>query len=175
VLFIVTLPGASPKLVSNILQLVFAFIYVLVVPGFAMSLAAFPRPNQLEITERLALSIGLSLTIVIAMGLLLGYSQTLVAATGGITAYSLIFGIGFVTAFFLVIWALRRANLAVAERREAARPERDMVLDAQTAKLVRPENSTQAQARPREAATPAAARRADDRRIRDESRPKRRA
>jgi uncharacterized membrane protein len=146
--------------VTDILQLTFAFIYVLVVPGFAMSLAAFPRFNQLEITERLALSIGLSLTIVIALGLVLGYAQTLIAATGGITAYSLLFGIGFVTVFFLVIWVLRRAELAVVERRDAARPEREMVLDASTArremvldtstaKRVRPEDTTQAEARPR--------------------------
>ncbi len=138
-----------------------------------MTRAVFPRLNQLEITERVALSIGLSLTIVIAMGLLLGYSQTLIAATGGITAYSLIFGIGFVTVFFLVIWALRRANLAVAERREAARPERDMILDARTAKPVRPGETTQAEARPQKATPPAPPRRDDRRSRRRELRPKR--
>jgi len=53
--------------VTDIFQLALAFIYVLFVPGFAMTLAVFPRLNQLEITERVALSIGLSLTIVIAM------------------------------------------------------------------------------------------------------------
>jgi hypothetical protein len=134
--------------VSNILQLILAFIYVLVVPGFAVSLAAFPTFNELEITERLALSIGLSLTIVITFGLVIGYVPFLVAATGGITAYSLFFGIGLITVFFLVIWMLRRANLAVIDRREAARPERKMVLDARTAKPVRPEDTTQAAARP---------------------------
>jgi uncharacterized membrane protein len=161
--------------VTDILQLALAFIYVLFVPGFAMSLAVFPRLNQLEITERIALSIGLSLTIVIALGLFLGYSQTLVAATGGVTPYSLIFGIGLITAFFLIIWALRRANLAVADRREAARPERDTVLDARTAKPVRPQDRTQAAVRPREAAPPAAAKREDDQTRRTQSRPKRRA
>lgn len=148
---------------TDILQLALAFIYVLFVPGFAMSLAVFPRPNQLEITERLALSIGLSLTIVVTLGLLLGYSQTLIAATGGITMYSLIFGIGFVTVFFLAIWVLRRAELAVAARRDAARPERDLVLDARTPKPVRPEDTTQAEGRPRQASTRAAARREDGR------------
>jgi len=135
--------------VTDILQLALAFIYVLFVPGFAMSLAVFPRLNDLEITERLALSIGLSLTIIIALGLVLGYAQTLIAATGGITAYSLLFGIGLITIFFLAIWVLRRAGLAVVERRDAARPEREMVLDASTAKPVRPEDTTQAEARPR--------------------------
>jgi len=161
--------------VTDILQLALAFIYVLFVPGFAMSLAAWPRLNELEITERIALSIGLSLTIVIAFGLVLGYSQTLIAVTGGITAYSLIFGIGLVTIFFLVIWALRRANLAVVDRREAGRPQRDIVLDARTVKPVRPEDRTQAAVRPRKPATSAAARREEDRRRRQESQPKRRA
>gem|GEM_PF-247761 len=174
---------------SNILQLALAFIYVLVVPGFAMSLAAFPRINQLEITERLALSIGLSLTLVIGLGLVIGYVPTLIAATGGITAYSLFFGIGLITAFFLVIWALRRANLAATDRGKAGRPEREMVLDARAAKAARrdaraakaarrdaraakagrPEDVTPAKARPREAATPVAPRE-DDRPSRNESR-----
>jgi uncharacterized membrane protein len=145
--------------VSDIFQLAFAFIYVLVVPGFAMTLAAFPRLNQLEITERLALSIGLSLTIVIALALVIGYVPSIVAVTGGITAYSLVFGIGLITVFFLVIWALRRANLAVAERREAARPGREMILDARTAKPVRPEDTTQAEIRSRDTATRDATRR----------------
>jgi len=115
-------PSVIPKLVSNILQLILAFIYVLVVPGFAVSLAAFPRFNELEITERLALSIGLSLTIVITFGLVIGYVPFLVAATGGITAYSLFFGIGLITVFFLVILAAAAGESGVIDRREAARP-----------------------------------------------------
>ena len=137
---------------SSTIQLVLAFIYVLVVPGFAVTLAAFPKFNELEITERLALSIGLSLTIVIVFALVVGYVPALIAVTGGITAYSLFFGIGLITVFFLVIWMLRRANLAVIERHEAARPEREMVLDARTAKPVRQQDTTQAAAKPREAA-----------------------
>ena len=165
---------------TDIFQLVVAFIYVLVVPGFAVTLAVFPRFNQLELTERLALSIGLSFTIVVALGLLLGYSETLIAITGGITAFSLIYGIGFITLFCLIIWALRRANLAVEDRRKAARPEREMVLDARTAKPpegrtqagVRPESRPQAEVRPRNAAAPDAAR-AEDQYRREEYRRRR--
>jgi uncharacterized membrane protein len=158
--------------VTDILQLTLAFIYVLFVPGFAMSLAVFPRFNQLEITERLALSIGLSLTIVIALALLLGYSQTLLAVSGGITAYSLIFGISLVTVFFLFIWVLRRADLAVTDRRAAARPERDIVLDASAATRVPPEDTTHAEARPRQPSTLAAPQREDGRPRREEYRPR---
>jgi len=137
--------------VTDVFQLALAFIFVLVVPGFAATLAAFPRFNQLDITERLALSIGLSITIVVAMGLFLGYSTTLVALTGGISAYSLIYLISFVTVFCLIIWALRRASLAAAERREASRPEREMVLNARKAKSVRPESQAQGAVRPQDA------------------------
>jgi uncharacterized membrane protein len=63
---------------SSIIQIALAFIAVLVVPGFAMSLAFFPRLNQLEVTERLAISIGLSITILVTLGLLMGYSQSLI-------------------------------------------------------------------------------------------------
>ena len=110
-----------------------AFIFVLVLPGFAMMPTVFPQFNQLE-TERFALSIGLSITIVVALGLMLGYSTTLIALTGGITAYSLIYSIGLATPCFLKVWAFRRANVAVVERRDAARAAvRAAVLDASTA------------------------------------------
>jgi len=109
---------------SSIIQIALAFIAVLVVPGFAMSLAVFPRFNQLEVTERLAISIGLSITILVTLGLLIGYSPTLVSLTGGITAYSLIAGLTFVTIVFLIIWALRAARLAIKDRRETVKPKR---------------------------------------------------
>ena len=109
---------------SSIIQIVLAFIALLVVPGFAMSLAFFPRLDQLEVTERLAMSIGLSITLLVAVGLLLGYSTTVVNLTGGITAYSLIFVLALVTIFFLVIWALRAARLAIGDRRQVIKPKR---------------------------------------------------
>jgi uncharacterized membrane protein len=109
---------------SNIIQIALAFIALLVVPGFAMSLAFFPRLNQLEVTERLAISIGLSITLLVAVGLFLGYSTTLINLTGGITAYSLIIMLACITIFFLIIWALRAARLAIDDRREVIKPKR---------------------------------------------------
>lgn len=109
---------------SSIIQIALAFIAVLVVPGFAMSLAFFPRLNQLEVTERLAISIGLSITILVTIGLLMGYSPTLINLTGGITPYTLLAALTFITIFFLIIWALRAARLAIKDRREAVRPKK---------------------------------------------------
>jgi uncharacterized membrane protein len=109
---------------SSILQIALAFIVVLVVPGFAASLAFFPRLNQLEVTERLAISIGLSITIVVLIGLFLGYAPILISITGGMAPYSLLTALALITIFFLVIWALRAASLAIRESREVSKPKR---------------------------------------------------
>ncbi|MGZ4918936.1 MAG: DUF1616 domain-containing protein [Halobacteriota archaeon] len=109
---------------SSILQIALAFIGVLVVPGFAASLAIFPRLSQIEVIERMAMSIGLSITVVIATGMMLGYSAFLADMTGGITAYSLIAALSVITLIFLVIWILRAASAAIKHKREVIRPER---------------------------------------------------
>ncbi len=106
---------------SSLLQLALAFIIVLVVPGFAASLALFPRLNQIDITERLAISIGLSITIVIAIGMLLSYGVAITGYGGGITIYSLSASIALITLLCLIIWALRATSLAIIARRQTAR------------------------------------------------------
>jgi uncharacterized membrane protein len=100
---------------SSILQIALAFVVVLVVPGFAASLAFFPRLNQLEVTERLAISVGLSITIVVFIGLFLGYVPILISMTGGIAPHSLLAALTLVTIFFVLVWALRAASLAIRE------------------------------------------------------------
>ena len=109
---------------SSIIQIALAFIAVLVVPGLAMSLAFFPRLNQLEVTERLAISIGLSITILVTIGLLMGYSQTLISLTGGITTYTLLAALSSITIFFLIIWGLRTAGFAIKDRRKSDKPKK---------------------------------------------------
>jgi uncharacterized membrane protein len=109
---------------SSILQIALAFILILVVPGFAASLAFFPRLDQLEVTERLAISIGLSITIVVFIGLFLGYTPILISMTGGIAPYSLLTALTLVTIFFVTVWALRAASLAIRANREVSKPKR---------------------------------------------------
>ena len=96
--------------VSITVQIALTFIGVLLVPGFAMSLALFPRFYDLEITERLAMSIGLSLVIVVFIGMLLDFAGSLVPATGGIEASNISVSLSSATMLFLVIWAIRRAR-----------------------------------------------------------------
>ena len=109
---------------SNIIQIALAFVGVLVVPGLAASLALFPKLDEIEVTERIAISLGLSITIVIAIGMLLGYSASFASLTGGITVYSLLATLSFVTIFFLIIWALRTASSAIKHNNEVVRPKR---------------------------------------------------
>lgn len=109
---------------SSILQIALAFIVVLVVPGFVASLAFFPKLNQLEVTERLAISIGLSITIVVFLGLLLGYAPILISTTGGIAQYSFLTALTLVTIFFLIVWVLRAASLAIRGNSEVSKPKR---------------------------------------------------
>jgi len=98
------------KNVSIMVQIALTFIGVLLVPGFAMSLALFPRFYDLEITERLAMSIGLSLVLVVFIGMLLGFAGSLAPATGGIEAYNISLSLSSATMLFLVIWAIRRGR-----------------------------------------------------------------
>jgi len=116
---------------TTLLQLALAFIIVLVVPGFAASLAIFPRFNQIDITERFAISIGLSITIVIAAGMLISYGAAVTGYGGGITVLSLSATLGLVTVLGLLIWAMRATSLAISTRRQA-RKQRQASLDEST-------------------------------------------
>ena len=98
------------KKVSISVQIALTFIGVLLVPGFAMSLALFPRFYDLDITERLAMSIGLSLVIVVFIGMLLDFAMLLAPVTGGIDASNISISISSATMLFLVIWAIRRVR-----------------------------------------------------------------
>ncbi|OYT51425.1 MAG: hypothetical protein B6U76_11070 [Desulfurococcales archaeon ex4484_217_2] len=56
------------------LRYVFGSLYVLYVPGAVLLEALYPRGEELEPLERLALSIGLSLALVPLVGLILNYT-----------------------------------------------------------------------------------------------------
>jgi uncharacterized membrane protein len=96
--------------VSNLILIISAFVGVLLVPGFALSLALFPRFYDLDMTERLAMSIGLSLVIVVFIGMLLDFARSLVYFAGGITTTNMLVSLGSTTILFLVIWVFRRAR-----------------------------------------------------------------
>ncbi len=97
--------------VSNLILIILAFVGVLLVPGFAMSLALFPRLYDLDITERLAMSIGLGLVIVVFIGMMLDFSRSLVSFAGGITVDNMLVSLGSTTILFLAIWFFRRTRM----------------------------------------------------------------
>lgn len=98
--------------VSNLILIISAFVGVLLVPGFALSLALFPRFYDLDMTERLAMSIGLSLVIVVFIGMILDFARSLVYFAGGITANNMLVSLGSTTILFLMIWVFRRTRMS---------------------------------------------------------------
>ncbi len=125
---------------TSLLQLALAFIIVLVVPGFAASLAIFPRFNQIEITERFAIAIGLSITIVIAAGMIISYGAAVTGYGGGITVLSLSVALGLVTVLGLLIWAMRATSLAISARRQASKQRRALLDESKRGQPATPES-----------------------------------
>lgn len=65
---------AVPPLNATPLRAVVGFPLVLFLPGYSLVSALFPEKDELDITERIALSIGLSICIVVFIGLALNYT-----------------------------------------------------------------------------------------------------
>jgi uncharacterized membrane protein len=63
-----------PPLNETPLRAVLGFIMVLFVPGYVFISALFPGSDELSGIERLALSIGLSICIVVFIGIALNYT-----------------------------------------------------------------------------------------------------
>jgi len=63
-----------PPLNETLLRAVLGFILVLFVSGYAFVSALFPGSDELDGIERLALSIGLSICIVVFIGIALNYT-----------------------------------------------------------------------------------------------------
>jgi uncharacterized membrane protein len=70
------------------LRIILGALHVLLLPGYSMTTALFPRRDDLGVSERLGLSLGLSIAVLPLMGLVLNYTpwgitvlSTLVSAT----------------------------------------------------------------------------------------------
>jgi hypothetical protein len=71
VLVIYTVPSQFPLVV---LRWILGSVFVLFIPGYVTVEALFPRSRQLNGVERFALSVGVSLVLVMLVGLLLNYT-----------------------------------------------------------------------------------------------------
>jgi uncharacterized membrane protein len=99
-----------PPLNETPLRAVLGFILVLFVPGYAFVSALFPGSDELNGIERLALSIGLSICIVIFIGIALNYTPW------GIRLKPILFSISAFTLAFTAISAYRRVKIATKSK-----------------------------------------------------------
>lgn len=97
-------PGLAP------LRAVLGLGYALVVPGFCLAAAIFPRQRELDLPERLAVSVGLSVAIIPVLALILDQLP------GGIRLIPIIIALGWVILLSVAVGWFRRVRLAPAER-----------------------------------------------------------
>lgn len=95
---------------SNVLRLILGLPFVLFFPGYTLIAALYPRREDLDGIERVALSFGLSIAVVPLIGLLLNYTPW------GIRLYPIIVSLmAFIVATSAIAWQ-RRRKLAEDER-----------------------------------------------------------
>ncbi|MFZ3113571.1 DUF1616 domain-containing protein [Methanothrix sp.] len=99
-----------PPLNETPLRAVLGFILVLFVPGYVFVSALFPGSDELNGIERLALSIGLSICIVIFIGIALNYTPW------EIRLNPILFSISAFTLAFTAISAYRRVKIATKSK-----------------------------------------------------------
>ncbi len=63
---------------STLVRPAVGLLFVLFVPGYVLTAALFPRKNDIDSIERAALSFGLSIVIVIIIGLILNFTPWLI-------------------------------------------------------------------------------------------------
>lgn len=100
-LLILVLPEALPPF-----RVALSFVFLLLAPGYAFAAALFPRREDIDGVERLALSFGLSVVAVPLIGLLLNYTLW------GIRLFPMTFGLAAFTVVTLLVALYRRHRLA---------------------------------------------------------------
>jgi len=106
-LSIYLLPTSLPWVV---IRWVIGSIFVLYLPGFVTIEALFPRKKEISGLERLALSLGLSISIVPLIGLLLNYTPW------GIRLTPVTFSLSIFTLLMGLVASYRKYKVAIAER-----------------------------------------------------------
>jgi uncharacterized membrane protein len=96
---------AVPPLNATPLRAVVGFPLVLFLPGYSLVSALFPGKDELDITERIALSIGLSICIVVFIGLALNYTPW------GIRLGPVLVALSTFTLIFTGVSALRKVTV----------------------------------------------------------------
>jgi uncharacterized membrane protein len=95
---------------TSFIRILIGVPFILFFPGYTLVCALFPRRHELDEIERVALSIGLSISVVPLLGLLLNYTPF------GIRLYPVLVSLFMFTFLMSVIAGYRRKGLTVEER-----------------------------------------------------------
>lgn len=106
----VALLAAVLLLPHSPIRVVLGLPFVLFFPGYTLIAALYPRKDDLDGVERLALSLGLSLAVVPLIGLVLNYTPW------GIRLAPILVGLTLFTVICSVLAATKRESLSPAER-----------------------------------------------------------
>lgn len=101
-----------PPLTETFVRTILGVLMVLFIPGYAFIAALFPKQDDLENLERLALSFGLSIALTILIGFSLTYTPWGIVLNSNLVIFS-----GFSLLMVLIAF-LRRKNLPRTERYE---------------------------------------------------------
>ena len=87
---------------SNVPRIILGLPFILFIPGYTLLAAFSPRRADLRLTERVALSLGLSIAVVVLMGLMLNY-------TWGLGVYPIVAALAlFIFVTSAIAWYRRR-------------------------------------------------------------------
>lgn len=100
----------APFLKDSFIRIILGILFVLFLPGYSLIAALFPKKDDLDSIERLALSFGLSIAITPLIGLILNYTPF------GIRLEPIIISISAFTILMSIIALIRRSKLPDDQR-----------------------------------------------------------
>ena len=100
----------APPLNETPVRVLLGLLLVLFLPGYSLVAALFPRKDDLDGIERIALSFGLSIAVVPLIGLALNYTPL------GIRLVPVLLGLSLFTVLLAVVAGVRRVWMPEAER-----------------------------------------------------------
>jgi uncharacterized membrane protein len=106
-----------PILNETILRIVLTLPVMLFIPGYCLIAAFFPKEGDIDLLERILLSIGLSIAVVPLVGLGLNFTP------GGIRLDSIVISLTLFTWVMILVANYRRASLPSEERFRMSFPE----------------------------------------------------
>ena len=100
----------NPILNNNVIRIILGLIFILFIPGYSLIAALFPKKNDLNNTERAALSFSMSIAITPLIGLLLNYTPF------GIRLAPILLSLSLFTILMISVAYIRRCKVQPNER-----------------------------------------------------------